>query len=84
MEASGQQGDYTEFSATFSKLGLLIYGELLDQIYSLTQIDDNYSFNSALNFLMVKGDFYDFLQHFYQSEMYVNYAFRAFVDSVFT
>jgi hypothetical protein len=64
---AAEENEFAQFGATFSKLTYLVYAELIDKIYALTAMDDphNFNFKSPLNFLFARGDFYDFLQHFY-------------------
>jgi hypothetical protein len=43
-----------------------------------------YTFESPLNFLMLRSDFKDFLESFYQSEALLQYALNFYIDSLFT
>ena len=42
-----------------------------------------YTFESALNFLMIKSDFRQFLRHFYQIESLLQYALKIHIESMF-
>jgi hypothetical protein len=43
-----------------------------------------YQFESPLNFLMMKADFKEFVESFFQAEALLKYALQFYTDSLFT
>lgn len=43
-----------------------------------------FQFESPLNFLMLRSDFKEFLEAFYQAESLLSYSLKFFVESLFT
>lgn len=59
-------------------------GELSEKIAELHEVYDKHSFESPLNFIMVKSDFKQFLESFSQAKLSLLYSLELHKDAIFS
>ena len=72
------------FGTDISRFLLYLRGELSGKIAELHEVYDKHSFESPLNFIMVKSDFKQFLESFSQAKLSLLYSLELHKDAIFS
>jgi hypothetical protein len=72
------------FSITLPKFLAFLRTEYFPKITQFKFDSNIFQFESPLNFLMMKTDFKEFVESFFQAEALLKYALSFYTDSLFT
>ena len=72
------------FRQSLPSLFLFLQTDYFPKITQFKFESSVYQFESPLNFLMLRSDFKEFLESFYQAEALLHYALSFHIDSMFT
>ncbi len=79
-----KQEEITVFTESIPKFLKFLKIDYFPQVTLFKFESSVFQFESPLNFLMLRTDFKEFLEAFYQAESLLSYSLKFYIDSLFT